>query len=102
MDLNEAKLESPIILIDPTFKSRNALAALSQETFEKFKQDAKKFLKSPSIKDFEIQELDLDKVKQNAKKNKHEFILIETKTRKQEGDIAGSKLALLCLIVLFI
>jgi len=92
MDLNEAKLESPIILIDPTFKSRNALAALSQETFEKFKQDAKKFLKSPSIKDFEIQELDLDKVKQNAKKNKHEFILIETKTRKQEGDIAGSKL----------
>ena len=92
MDLNESKLSSPIILIDPTHKQRNALAALSNETFEKFKQDAKNFLKSPSIKDFEIQKIDLDKVKQTANKNKQEFILIQIETNKQEGDIAGSKL----------
>ena len=92
LDLNESKLGSPIILIDPTHKQRNALAALSQETFEKFKQDASKFLKSPSINDFEVQTIDLEKIKQNAKKNKQEFILLQTKTNKQEGDIAGSKL----------
>ena len=92
MDLNESKLGSPIILIDPTYKQRNALAALSNETFEKFKQDAKKFLKSPSEKDFEIRKADLEKLKKNAKKNKQEFILIEVWTNKQEGDIAGSKL----------
>lgn len=92
MDLNESKLESPIILIDPTFKTRNALAALSKESFEKLKIQAKKFLKSPSIKYFENKKVDIRKIKENAKKNELEFILLETKTSKQEGDVAGSKL----------
>lgn len=92
LDLNEAKLLSPIILIDPTFKQRNALAALSQETFDRFKKSAKKFLKNPSIKAFEVEKTDLEKIKKDAKAKKNEFILIEIKTKKQEGDIAGSKL----------
>jgi len=92
MDLNESKLESPIILIDPTFKTRNALAALSKESFEKFKQEAKKFLKNPSTKYFEIKKINLEKIKKDAKKKKFEFILLEAKTKKQEGDVAGSKL----------
>jgi len=92
MDLNSSKLESPIILIDPTNKSRNALAALSYETLKKFQKECKKFLKSPSIKAFEIKKTDLEKIKKNATKSKHEFILIEAKTQKQSGDIAGSKL----------
>ena len=92
MDLNNSKLQSPIILIDPTYKERNVLAALSEETFEKFKKDCKRFLKNPNIKAFEIKKTDLKKIKQNAKKKKYEFILIETKTNKQTGDIAGSKL----------
>ena len=92
MDINSSKLDSPIILVDPTYKSRNALAALSDETFEKFKSACKKFLKNPSIKSFEIEKIDLEKIKADAKKNKYEFILIEAKTSKQEGDVAGSKL----------
>ena len=92
MDVNSAKLQSPIILIDPTHKERNALAALSSETLEKFKKSAKQFLTNPSIKYFEIQKTDLEKIKSQAQKNKHEFILIESKTNKQEGDVAGSKL----------
>ncbi len=92
MDVNSSKLQSPIILIDPTYKQRNVLAALSDETFEKFKKDCNKFLKSPSIKAFKIKKTDLKKIKQNAKKKNFEFILIETKTNKQEGDVAGSKL----------
>ena len=92
MDLNSSKLTSPIILIDPTYKQRNALAALSYETFEKFKKDCIKFIKNPSIKSFEVQKTDLEKIKSNSRKNKNEFILIEAKTEKQKGDIAGSKL----------
>jgi len=92
MDINSAKLDSPIILVDPTYKSRNALAALSNDTFDKFKLACKKFLKNPSIKSFELEKIDLNKVKTDAKKKKYEFILIEAKTDKQTGDIAGSKL----------
>ena len=92
MDLNSAKLSSPVILIDPTFPQRNALAALSQETFEKFKKEAKTFLKNPNVKSFEVKKVDLTKIQKNAKKHQHEFIQLIAKTNKQEGDIAGSKL----------
>src|SRR3989304_5913620 len=92
MNINEAKLKSPIILIDPTYKQRNALAALSYETFEKFKKTCGKFIKNPSIKFFEERKWDLKKIKDNANKNKLEFISIEIKTDKQDGDIAGTKM----------
>ncbi len=46
--LSEAKLKSPIILIDPTFKKRNALASLNYETFSRFVFEARKFLLKPS------------------------------------------------------
>lgn len=92
MDINSSKLGSPVVLVDPTYKQRNALAALSDETFERFQKAAKKFLRSPSIKAFELEKTDLEKVEKNAKKKKLEFVLIEAKTSKQEGDVAGSKL----------
>jgi tRNA nucleotidyltransferase (CCA-adding enzyme) len=90
--LNAAKLNSPIILIDPTFKQRNALAALSNETFQKFQKACKEFLSNPSIHAFEIKEIDIEKIKENAKKNKLEFVKLIIETDKQQGDIAGSKL----------
>ena len=92
MDINTAKLDSPIVLIDPTYKHRNVLAALSDDTFNRFKLACKKFLKNPSVKSFEIEKIDLDKIKADAKKKRYEFVLLEAKTDKQEGDIAGSKL----------
>ncbi len=92
MDLNSSKLQSPIILIDPTYKNRNALSALSEETFERFKKITKDFLKNPSLKAFEEKKTDLEKIKKDAGRKKYEFILLEATTDKQEGDIAGSKL----------
>jgi tRNA CCA-adding enzyme len=92
MDLNTSKLNSPIILIDPTYKQRNALAALSLETYERFKKACIEFLKNPSVTSFETKKVDLNKIKENALKKKEEFILLESETNKQEGDIAGSKL----------
>ncbi len=90
--MNESKLHSPVILIDPTYKERNALAALSRETFEKFQESAGRFLKSPSKKFFEPQEIDVEKMIAEAKRKNAEFLRVEIETDKQEGDIAGTKL----------
>ena len=92
MDLNSSKLQSPIILIDPTNKHRNALAALSEETLEKFKDNCVDFLKKPSIGSFEEKKTNLEEIKRKADKNKFDFVLLEATTHKQEGGIAGSKL----------
>jgi len=87
-NLNEAKMSSPIIFVDPTFKERNALAALSPETFEKFREICRRFLNKPSLDYFEKKEFDLSKFK----KAKGEFFKLLVKTDKQAGDIAGSKM----------
>ncbi len=92
LNLNSSKLASPVILIDPTYKQRNALAGLSEETFLKFQKSAKEFLKNPDIRFFEEEVLNIQKIKEKANKNKNDFALIEIETSKQEGDIAGSKL----------
>jgi tRNA nucleotidyltransferase (CCA-adding enzyme) len=92
LDMNSAKLKSPIILVDPTYRQRNALAALSDETFLKFQKVCKDFLKNPSEKFFETKKIDFEKTEKDAKKKKYEFVVLITKTDRQEGDIAGSKL----------
>lgn len=81
--MNEAKLQSAIVFVDPTFKHRNALAALSEGTYGKFKNACISFLKKPSEKMF--QEKNVDEKKFN--------VIVELVTCKQSGDIAGSKLA---------
>ena len=60
LDVNSAKLLSPIILIDPTYRQRNVLAALSEETFKQFQEACRQFIKTPSAKAFEIKKLDLE------------------------------------------
>lgn len=92
MNMNTAKMVSPIVLIDPTYKERNALAALSNETFRQFREACKRFLKVPSLSSFEVKKTNLGMIKKNASKAKAEFILLKTETEKQEGDVAGSKL----------
>ena len=87
-EINEAKLSSPIILIDPTFKERNAVAALSEDTFNKFRQSCIDFLKKPSLKFFEKK----DNVGLLVKKYKHNLIRLCISTERQAGDIAGTKL----------
>ena len=85
LELNESKLQSPIVLIDPTFKERNALSGLGKETFDKFKKSCSQFLKKPDESFF---------VKKNVSEEFKKYkgvkkILI--KTTKQAGDIAGTK-----------
>lgn len=92
MNLNAAKLNSPIILIDPTYKHRNVLAALNQETFKKFQRTCSNFLKNPSENFFTEKKINFEKIKKESKRKSLEFVLVDIKTNKQEGGIAGSKL----------
>ena len=92
LELNESKINCPIVLVDPTWKDRNVLSALSYETFEKFQKLAKKFLKNPNKNYFYEKEINIIKLKNEAKRKKTEFVKIEIETDRQEGDIAGTKL----------
>jgi tRNA nucleotidyltransferase (CCA-adding enzyme) len=89
-ELNESKLNSPIILIDPTWKERNVLASLNKETFERFKEVAREFLKKPSENFFYDRGFDEERIKKKAK-NK-EYLHLVLATNRQEGDIAGTKM----------
>ncbi len=91
LDLNAAKLQSPIILVDPTNAQRNALSSLSVDVLLKFQKYCKAFLQKPNLSFFELRAIDLlekQKIFQNKGK---ETLLIELKTDKQAGAIAGSK-----------
>ena len=90
--MNHAKIQSPIILIDPTFKKRNVTSALSKETFARFKIVSKEFLEHPSIDFFVDKPIDISEFKKISWDNEGIFAVIEIKTSKQPGDIAGTKL----------
>ncbi|MBS3079593.1 nucleotidyltransferase domain-containing protein [Candidatus Pacearchaeota archaeon] len=85
IELNESKLLSPIVLVDPTFSGRNALSSLSSETFEKFKKSCREFLKNPSEEFFRKKNVE------NEFKNIKDVKKIKIRTNKQVGDIAGTK-----------
>ena len=88
IEMNESRLHSPIILVDPTWKERNALAALSYESFTRFQEAAKGLSKSPSVKYFEVKDVDVSKLR----KKKGEFLQLRIMSDRQEGDIAGTKM----------
>ena len=84
-ELNISKQQSPIILIDPTYRERNALAGLSMETFLRFQTAARAFLKNSSTHFFtEVAVADQFKKSKTVK-------IVAVKTDKQAGDIAGTK-----------
>ncbi len=90
--INESKLHSPIIIVDPVQKERNVAAALSYKIFERFIGACNSFLKKPSEKFFFKEKLNLDKLKRDAKKLNAEFVSIKALSTKNKIDIAGAKL----------
>ncbi|MFA5993157.1 MAG: nucleotidyltransferase domain-containing protein [Candidatus Pacearchaeota archaeon] len=90
--INPSKKQSPIILIDPTFKERNVAMALSHETFQRFKIAARDFLAKPSLEFFEVKNVDPVEIEELAGKSLALYLALEVSTNKQDGDIAGTKL----------
>ena len=89
-EINKSKLVSPLIVIDPVQKDRNAAAALSIEKFELFRKKAKEFFNKPSKDFFIVKEFSVASLKEKYKDKK--LALLEIEPLKRKDDIAGAKL----------
>lgn len=91
-ELNKAKQQSPLILVDPLQPDRNAAAALSQEKYNIFKERSKTFLDSPSEDYFAIKTVDAHYLAERKKKHNNSILaairIIPTDDKK---DVAGTK-----------
>ncbi|MBI2649786.1 nucleotidyltransferase domain-containing protein [Candidatus Woesearchaeota archaeon] len=88
--VNTSKLVSPLIVIDPVQKDRNAAAALGTEKFEHFKNATKEFLKNPSKESFARKNLKSLFLKE--KTNNAELIIIQASPLSGKTDVVGVKL----------
>jgi len=82
-EVNHSKLVSPIIIIDPVDKNRNAAAALSKQQCHRFVTAAKQFLKQPSETFF---------VYQSPKYNMQNVVTIKFEPLSGKKDIVGAQL----------
>ncbi|MBT7903263.1 hypothetical protein HN587_05350 [Candidatus Woesearchaeota archaeon] len=89
-ELNISKLDSPLVVIDPVLKDRNAAAALSLEKFELFRQAAKNFLTTPSKSFFKLTPITIPGLKKDAGKNS--LVILESKPLEGKSDVVGAKL----------
>ncbi|MFH1290910.1 MAG: hypothetical protein ABIH92_05920, partial [Nanoarchaeota archaeon] len=71
---------------------RNVLASLNWETFRKFQEISRGFLKNPSGRFFQKHEINASGLEKRARKKKAEFLHIVLETSRQGGDIAGTKM----------
>lgn len=86
--INTSKLNSPIIVVDPVDKTRNAAAALSQEKFLEFKRLAAKYLKKPEVSFFEQDKMTLEKLREE----KGHKIFLQIIPLEGKEDVVGVKL----------
>jgi len=91
-EVNEAKLLSPLVLIDPVQKSRNVAAALNKRQFDLFAKASRAFLKAPSKSYFEKKEVSEKSLLKEARKKKASFFVVRAESEKKKEDIAGAKL----------
>lgn len=89
-EINKSKLTSPLIIIDPTQKDRNAAAALSYEKFDILRKKAKEFLKSPSKEFFRVESKTEKGIKEKFGKNK--TLLLKVSPLSRKTDVAGAKM----------
>lgn len=88
--INQSKLQSPIIIVDPVDKARNAAAALSLEKFLSFKKKANEYLHHPETRYFRKEAITVEKLVEEAKKSNLAFLAVTPPTGKE--DVVGSKL----------
>jgi len=89
-EINKSKLTSPLIVIDPVQKDRNAAAALDHEKFEILKHRALSFIKKPSKDFFEVKILTEQDIIKKFQKNK--LIILKAKPLNKKEDVAGAKM----------
>ncbi|MBW3012377.1 nucleotidyltransferase domain-containing protein [Candidatus Woesearchaeota archaeon] len=92
MKLNASKLISPIIVIDPVQKNRNAAAAVNDETFNKFVEAAKRYVKKPSIDFFIRKPFSIAKLEGLAKNKNAVLVALKVEPLEGKEDVVYTKL----------
>src|SRR3989338_10974834 len=88
-EINQSKLVSPIIVIDPVQKDRNAAAALDNEKFEIIKHRAREFMKKPSKEFFEVKTPSEQDIRKEFGSN---LVMLKAAPLKKKTDVAGAKM----------
>ncbi|MBI2134932.1 CCA tRNA nucleotidyltransferase [Candidatus Woesearchaeota archaeon] len=88
-EINKSKLNSPIIVIDPVQKDRNAAAALDHEKFEIIKHRSMEFLKNPSKEFFEVKNLAEQDIRKEFGSN---LVMLKASPLRKKVDVAGAKM----------
>ena len=89
-ELNSSKTFSPLILIDPVDKDRNAAASLSTQRYQAFISAAQQFLKKPSLSSFQASVFSEKRLKRQAGEDDLYIITITTKQGKE--DVIGCRI----------
>lgn len=90
--LNQSKQQSPIIVIDPVDKSRNAAAALSKEKLFNFQRQAWEYLKQPNSLFFIEKSLSLKDFQLQAKKQSAFLLTLKLPSPSGKEDVIGVKI----------
>jgi tRNA nucleotidyltransferase (CCA-adding enzyme) len=90
IELNKAKMLSPLIVIDPVQATRNMTAVVSKEKYKLFIKSAKRFLKKPNEKYFIKPTFSLEELKKRKKDKK--LITIEIEPLEGKRDVIGAKI----------
>ncbi len=90
--LSKPKISSPIVLIDPVMKSRNASASLNYTTFANLVLALRMFRKKPSLSAFRKKKISIADLKERSKKRGTLFVAETIKIDSQKEDIFFAKL----------
>ena len=86
--LNSSKTHSPLVIVDPVDKFRNAAAALSEEKWSLFRKRAREYLKKPSALFFEEKTFDVEALRSK----KGHLVYLEFEELDGKRDVVGAKL----------
>ncbi len=90
LHLGSDKVKGPILLVDPTFKYRNAAAALTRESYSRFIFEVRRFLRNPTKKQFYEKVIKNVKVlKKRSKERGSKIFFIEIEKEGKEDYFFG-------------
>jgi tRNA nucleotidyltransferase (CCA-adding enzyme) len=89
--LNEAKVHSPLIVIDPVQSDRNASASVSIESFCKLVLHSKKYLAEPDKKFFRHHKTDIKDLAKLSKSRGTSLYVVEIVPLEGNDDVVGAK-----------
>jgi tRNA nucleotidyltransferase (CCA-adding enzyme) len=89
-NIDKAKTQGPLIIVDPVQSSRNAAAAVSKEKLDIIIKYSKDFIKKPSKEFFKIKQIDVESLKKKAKKD--DLFILKAVPLTGKEDVVGCKL----------